>query len=290
MKLFRGHFIVFLLLFTGSGFAQTTGSFTVNGDFDKYYPVTFYDGGWPSNAITELELGRNNVHENSQWRGALMAKFSYHTYAWGSGSDFISANINQGYSSAPVSDFIAGWKDGTSRNSTLRIIIWLRGGGTTYYYTSNYAVNPLVFDTPTSGVYYQEPGGPDHSYKTSLDAYVNSNGLSMNQSAFFQKPIKTSRLQVTPDGWSDFVFDPAYQLPSLEEIESYIKVNKHLPDVPSEMEVKEKGIDVGEMNRTLLQKVEELTLHLIEQNKNYNQLQEEIKVLKKEVEMLRRKP
>lgn len=289
MKLFRGHLIVFLLLFTGSSFAQITGSFTVNGDFDKYYPVTFYDGGWLVNAITELELGRNNVHENSQWRGALMAKFSYHTYAWGSGSDFISANINQGYSSTQVSDFIAGWKDGTNRNSTLRIIIWLRGGGTTYYYTSNYAVNPEIFDTPTSGVYYQEPGGPAHSYKTSLDTYVNSNGLSMNQSAFFQKPIKTSRLQVTQDGWADFVFAPGYQLPALEEIESYIKLNGHLQDVPSAAEVKEKGIDVGEMNKVLLQKVEELTLHLIEQGKNYSRLEEQVKELKKEVEQLRGK-
>ncbi|MNT52450.1 hypothetical protein D3C72_1894770 [compost metagenome] len=55
-----------------SSYGQTTGSFVVNGDFDKYYPVTFVDEGYLSNMATELEIGRSNVHTDAQWRGSLM--------------------------------------------------------------------------------------------------------------------------------------------------------------------------------------------------------------------------
>lgn len=73
--------------------------------------------------------------------------------------------------------------------------------------------------------------------------------------------------------WADFVFETDYQLPKLEEVESHIVANGHLKDIPSEAEVLENGINLGEMDAKLLQKIEELTLYLIEQNK-------EIKALK----------
>jgi len=72
-------------------------------------------------------------------------------------------------------------------------------------------------------------------------------------------------------GWSDYVFEKAYQLPSLTEVKSYIDQNKHLPDVPSADEVAKEGIDLGEMNKILLKKVEELTLYLIEKDKKEKQ-------------------
>jgi hypothetical protein len=67
--------------------------------------------------------------------------------------------------------------------------------------------------------------------------------------------------------WPDYVFEDEYKLPSLLEVEKYIKTNKHLPDVPTAQQVKDNGLSVGEMNVILLKKVEELTLHLIEQQK-----------------------
>lgn len=79
--------------------------------------------------------------------------------------------------------------------------------------------------------------------------------------------IGARRVKVTQSTWADFVFEPDYQLPSLSELETYIKTNKHLPDVPSAAEVTKDGLDVGEMNKILLQKIEELTLHLIELEK-----------------------
>jgi hypothetical protein len=80
--------------------------------------------------------------------------------------------------------------------------------------------------------------------------------------------------------WPDYVFKTGYSLRPLSEVEAFVKTNNHLPDVPSEAEIKEKGIDVEQMNATLLKKVEELTLYLIEQQKEVKTLREEVRQLK----------
>ncbi|WP_199119357.1 hypothetical protein [Pedobacter sp. ASV28] len=75
--------------------------------------------------------------------------------------------------------------------------------------------------------------------------------------------------------WPDYVFHKDYQLPSLTELEQFIGENNHLPGVPSEKEVKEAGnISLGEMNKILLKKIEELTLYVIEQQKVINKILE----------------
>ncbi len=74
-------------------------------------------------------------------------------------------------------------------------------------------------------------------------------------------------------GWADFVFEKEYQLPTLKEVENHIKEKGHLKDIPSAKEVAENGIFLGEINAKLLQKIEELTLYVIEQNKRINQLE-----------------
>ncbi len=70
----------------------------------------------------------------------------------------------------------------------------------------------------------------------------------------------------------DYVFEKDYSLPTLQEIESYIAKNKHLPEVPSAKEMEEKGLRLGEMNLLLLKKIEELTLYVIDQQKQIDEL------------------
>lgn len=65
-------------------------------------------------------------------------------------------------------------------------------------------------------------------------------------------------------------------MPSLVELNAYIKVNKHLPEIPSASSVEKNGVNLGEMNALLLKKVEELTVYLIEQNKRIEQLEEKL--------------
>jgi trimeric autotransporter adhesin len=102
--------------------------------------------------------------------------------------------------------------------------------------------------------------------------------LAVNGSAIFTKAVV--RLTNT---WPDFVFEKNYKLPTLAEVEAYIAKHKHLKDVPSAEEVKEKGIDLGDNQTILLKKVEELTLYMIELNKKVEALAKENEELKKKV-------
>ncbi len=85
--------------------------------------------------------------------------------------------------------------------------------------------------------------------------------------------IRSKEVKVEAANWPDYVFSKDYELPSLKETEKQIKEQGHLPGIPSASEVKANGIDLGEMNAKLLQKIEELTLHLIK-------LEKEIEILK----------
>jgi hypothetical protein len=103
--------------------------------------------------------------------------------------------------------------------------------------------------------------------------------------------IHSKEVKVDMTGWSDFVFKKQYNLPTLAEVEKHIKGKGHLENIPNEEEVLKNGINLGEMNAKLLQKIEELTLYIIQQEKK-NTIQtleienskNEIKILKKENE------
>jgi hypothetical protein len=88
------------------------------------------------------------------------------------------------------------------------------------------------------------------------------------------------RVFTTGTSFPDYVFDPAYQLPSLEETEKYVKENRHLPEVPSAADIEKDGMSLNGMNTILLKKVEELTLYMIEMKKKTEELEKEIKELK----------
>lgn len=77
--------------------------------------------------------------------------------------------------------------------------------------------------------------------------------------------------------WPDYVFDENYSLKPLENVEQFVKINKHLPGIPSAVLIEENGISIGEMQQKLLQKIEELTLYIIEQDKKIKNLEEKIK-------------
>jgi len=80
---------------------------------------------------------------------------------------------------------------------------------------------------------------------------------------------------------ADYVFGKDYELMPLHQVDQYVQENSHLPDMPSATEVKEKGMGVGEMQNKMLQKIEELTLYVIQQDKRIKALEEENQRLKK---------
>ena len=98
--------------------------------------------------------------------------------------------------------------------------------------------------------------------------------------------ITAKEVIVTQDGWPDFVFADSYQLMPLDKLERHIKVNNSLPGIPTEKEVLEGGVNLGEMQAKLLEKVEELTLYVINQEKELKELKKENIELRKTNENL----
>ncbi len=105
---------------------------------------------------------------------------------------------------------------------------------------------------------------------------VNGYRLSVNGKIRASDDIKV----YLESEWSDFVFKPDYKLRSLGEVEEYILATGHLPEMPSAQEVEEQGVDLGTMDAKLLQKIEELTLYVIEMKKENEQLKKDISSLK----------
>ncbi|MBI5220029.1 MAG: hypothetical protein HY958_13970, partial [Bacteroidia bacterium] len=85
-------------------------------------------------------------------------------------------------------------------------------------------------------------------------------------------------VQNTVGGWCDYVFDENYKPMTLVDIEKYLKINKHLPEIPSAKEVEENGVKLMDMNRRLLKKVEEMTLYIIDQEKRIKVLENKLMV------------
>lgn len=99
---------------------------------------------------------------------------------------------------------------------------------------------------------------------------------------FVKDGIMTEKLKialVNSSQWADFVFNKDYKLMPLGQVEKFVKANHHLPGIPSANEVAENGIDVAQMESKLLQKVEELTLYMIELKKENEELKKRMKAV-----------
>jgi len=153
------------------------------------------------------------------------------------------ANLNLKASAAGPSDpsdlvFLAN-------NNTEYARVYAQPGGTALNFSVGSTPSPrmVITNTGSVGVGTLTPG----TYKLAVEGTIGARKVKVTQAA-----------------WADFVFHPDYKLPSLQEVASYIKTNQHLPEIPSAAEVEKEGLDLGEMNKKLLQKIEELTLYIIE--------------------------
>jgi len=291
---------LFLLL---SAKAQVTGSFTVQGTTGSYYPVTFVDGGWNSNVATVMTLGRSGVHDNSTWRGSLIARFTFHVSNDGNGAYFVDADLRQAETHpVTINNFVGGWTDVSVTNTSDAIVVWLMGGGTTYYYTANYTISPTVYDGVANALPYAVAGtSTTLGAKTTPDGYVNNTGITTNGSLFALGAGSNymagalSIGTVNPQGyalavngsaiftqavvknfanWPDYVFGSDYRPMPMDSLECYIGEYHHLPDIPSASEIGQKGLDLGAMERLHMQKIEELTLYAIDADKRVSRDEE----------------
>ena len=98
--------------------------------------------------------------------------------------------------------------------------------------------------------------------------------------------IRANEVKVDLIGGCDFVFKNNYKLMDLKELENFVKTNQHLPEIASEKEMVENGVNMKELQMKLLQKIEELTLYTIEQNKAIEELKQVVKVQNEKIEKI----
>jgi len=140
---------------------------------------------------------------------------------------------------------------------------------------------------------YLIPGGDFAIYSASTrNSYLAGNvgiGTTSPEAKLTVKgKIVASEIQVKDVGnIPDYVFKADYQLMPLSHLEEFVKQNRHLPEVPSEKEFKENGMNMAEMNAILLKKIEELTLYVIEQNKDNEEMKQELKDQNKKIESIK---
>ncbi len=117
-----------------------------------------------------------------------------------------------------------------------------------------------------------------------LDQDIASMEQYQHYSLYAKDGVITTKVSIKryENWWSDYVFDPDYTLMPLGDLRRYIDIHRHLPDIPSETEVTEEGIELGIMQSLLLKKIEELTLYTL-------QLQEQVESLQKEIDNLNNK-
>ncbi|HCP94876.1 MAG TPA: hypothetical protein DIU05_12700 [Bacteroidetes bacterium] len=115
--------------------------------------------------------------------------------------------------------------------------------------------NITFFSIDTFGQVWVKTPGVSNQFRFSVDGWM-----------------RVREIYVNNDGWADYVFDDAYKLLPLNELDLFIRKNKHLPNIPTAAQVKEKQLPVGDTQRLLLEKVEELTLYIIRQQKEIDEL------------------
>ncbi len=187
--------------------------------------------------------------------------------------------------------------NGTSYGRTLN----MGGTGINFYTANEAAFGGAVFPTDTSLVIWSNSAANNYlvlqpswgntgvgTYTPNAKFHVNGTQLIGGNSARIATGYSLSvdgkiiaeevKVQLSTS-WPDYVFGKNYKLMPLEELEESINKNKHLPNIPAAAEIEKDGISLGDMNKRLMEKVEELTLYIIDLNKKNNALAEKVEKL-----------
>ncbi len=169
---------------------------------------------------------------------------------------------------------VFNWKEGTTIKSEGFYLDKENGSINFRYIEQNLLGNIYSKKFDITSIYFSPQGIGVKTDKLPVGCALAVNGT------IYATEIKVKNYNTTT-GWPDYVFKPNYDLKTLNEVDHYIKKNGHLPEMPSAKQINEEGVSIGEMQAKLLQKIEELTLYMIEMKKENEVLKKEIDQLKK---------
>ena len=144
-------------------------------------------------------------------------------------------------------------------------ILATRMGGTSAGIGTFSPTNMRIFSNGISAIFIAEATGnvgigtDNPTYKLSVNGNIRSKEI------------------VVETGWADYVFDEHYNLKPLDEVEKYIQQHNHLPNIPTAKEIETNGLNLGDTQKKMMEKIEELTLYLIEANKRIEKLEQQNK-------------
>ncbi|RXK85952.1 hypothetical protein [Filimonas effusa] len=248
------------VLSTAEGGALFLDNNSKSGSDAATWAIYNMTGGWYGNALQFWRYRADNKEGmpalklwddgNAEFLGGIISAGQTVAHA-----GFVSGTSNaEGFHMSHNGAFISGWNStNTVRTGYLQFIAGSdvrldAENGARLSFRTNGHERMKIEENGNIGI-----GTEASSYKLAVDGTIGAR-----------------KIKITQEAWPDYVFDSSYQLPSLTHVETFIKANKHLPEVPPATEVKTNGLDLGDNQAILLKKIEELTLYIIQQNKQIN--------------------
>jgi hypothetical protein len=300
---------------SNAGYSNTTGSQNLYVGYQAGYNNT-------TGALNAFVGFQSGVGNNSNW-GAFLGYQSGYSNTSGTQNTFLGSLAGYqntvGSNNTAVGHFSGGYNNTGTQNTSLGAYAGLQTKGSNNtmlgYATGFTNTNGFGNVFIGSNVGYNETGSNKLYIDNSSTAtplikgdfgtrQLNFNGKTSigtanqpisvggaNTSAYFlfvKGGILSDEVRVRT-GWADYVFDKKYTLLPLQEVEAFINTNKHLPNMPAATQVENDGLNLGDMSRLQQEKIEELTLYLIAQDKQLKAQQQEINVLKATVKELLKK-
>ncbi len=237
---------------------DAAGNTSVSSNVQSVQTNTPADGTAPS-APTNLQASVNGNSVNLTWNPSSdnVGVAGYHVY---------QDNVKQ------TTQLITGTQHQVSglSNGTYSFTVKAQDAAGNLSTDSNTA-NATIASTTTGGSYWVQPSGSTEIYFTNGNVGIGTTNIGSWELAVGGK-IRAEEIKVETD-WADYVFFADYQLPTLQEVEQHIKEKGHLINIPSASEVQANGIQLGEMNRLLLEKIEELTLYMLQHERRIKDLE-----------------
>lgn len=228
---------------------------------------------------SNLAVGRGSLFGNTT--GSNNTAFGFNSgYTNTIGSNNVSLGSNALFTSGGSNNVAIGFRSGFSNTGSDNIFIGTQAGSDEIGSNKLYIAN----SNTTSPLVYGDFSAKFIAIGDVTASNAKRDGLAAQYGLLVQKGILTEKIKVatlTSTDWADYVFEEGYELMSLEKIEQFIKENKHLPNVPTTQEMMAGGSDLIKTDAKLLEKIEELTLYMIEMNKEIKALKLENQELKK---------